>query len=326
MTTFSWDRKCLLFTNHALVLGVIAADPAVRIRDIAERVEITERAVEILLRDLIQVGFLTRKRVGRRNVYEVHRHEKLRHPLIDERDVGGVVRAMLPVKKQQPKPDVAFANSRISPAIPEQSFARAASIVHPMNMSTVTSTKKGVTMKQVLVYAVVAVLLLFASAALAATIRWHRAQHHPAPVRHTPGTQKQGRAQGAQRPPTSAFSNPASKPLLPADRIRHRYPANLRTGIHRATADAGGSQPAGGRTSDTSQGATATVAGATVGVTTSGDGINVGIGEKRTGTQVNAGVGSGGITVTVDPGTPGHPPDTGSTQPVVGDLPIHVGL
>ena len=75
MTTFSWDRKCLLFTNHALVLGVIAADPAVRIRDIAERVEITERAVEILLRDLIQVGFLTRKRVGRRNVYEVHRHE-----------------------------------------------------------------------------------------------------------------------------------------------------------------------------------------------------------------------------------------------------------
>jgi len=326
MTTFSWDRKCLLFTNHALVLGVIAADPAVRIRDIAERVEITERAVEILLRDLIQVGFLTRKRVGRRNVYEVHRHEKLRHPLIDERDVGGVVRAMLPVKKQQPKPDVAFANSRISPAIPEQSFARAASIVHPMNMSTVTSTKKGVTMKQVLVYAVVAVLLLFASAALAATTRWHRAQHDPAPVHRTPGTQKQGRAQGAQRPPTSAFSNPASKPLLPADRIRHRYPANLRTGIHRATADAGGSQPAGGRTSDTSQGATATVAGATVGVTTYGDGINVGIGEKRTGTQVHVGVGSGGITVTADPVAPGHPPDTGSAQPVLGDLPIHVGL
>jgi len=326
MTTFSWDRKCLLFTNHALVLGVIAADPAVRIRDIAERVEITERAVEILLRDLIQVGFLTRKRVGRRNVYEVHRHEKLRHPLIDERDVGGVVRAMLPVKKQQPKPDVAFANSRISPAIPEQSFARAASIVHPMNMSTVTSTKKGVTMKQVLVYAVVAVLLLFASAALAATTRWHRAQHDPAPVHRTPGTQKQGRAQGAQRPPTSAFSNPASKPLLPADRIRHRYPANLRTGIHRATADAGGSQPAGGRTSDTSQGATATVAGATVGVTTSGDGINVGIGEKRTGTQVHVGVGSGGTTVTADPVAPGHPPDTGSAQPVLGDLPIHVGL
>jgi len=323
MTSFSWDRKCLLFTNHALVLGVIAADPAVRIRDIAERVEITERAVEILLRDLIQVGFLTRKRVGRRNVYEVHRHEKLRHPLIDERDVGGVVRAMLPVKKQ-PKPDVAFAN-QISRAIPEQSFARAASIVHPMNMSTVTSTKKGVTMKQVLVYAVVAVLLLFASAALAATTVWHRAQHHPAPVHHTPGTQKQGRAQGAQRPPTSASSNPASTLLLPADRIRLRYPANLRTGIHRATAGAGAGQPAGGGTSDTSQGATVTVAGATVGVTTSG-GINVGIGEKRTGTQVHVGVGSGGITVTADPGAPGHPPDTGSAQPVLGDLPIKLGL
>jgi hypothetical protein len=325
MTSFSWDRKCLLFTNHALVLSVIAADPAVRIREIAERVEITERAVEILLRDLIQVGFLTRKRVGRRNVYEVHRHEKLRHPLIGERDVGGVVRAMLPVKKQ-PTPDVAFANQRIAPAIPEQSFARAASIVHPMNMSTVTSTKKGVTMKQVLVYAVVAVLLMFASAALAATTMWHRVQHHPAPVHHTPGTQKQGRAQGAQGPPTSAFSNPASTPLLSSGRIRHRYPANLRTGIHRASADVGGGQPAGGATSDTSRSATVTVAGAAVGVTTSDDGINVGIGEKRTGTQVHIGVGNGGITATAGPSAPGQPPDTGSTPPVIGNLPSKLGL
>ncbi len=325
MTSFSWDRKCLLFTNHALVLSVIAADPAVRIREIAERVEITPRAVEILLRDLIQVGFLTRKRVGRRNVYEVHRHEKLRHPLIGERDVGGVVRAMLPVKKQ-PKPDVAFANQRITPAIPEQSFARAASIVHPMNMSTVTSTKKGVTMKQVLVYAMVAVLLMFASAALAATTMWHRVQHHPAPVHHTPGTQKQGRAQGAQGPPTSAFSNSASPPLLSSGRIRHRYPANLRTGIHRASAGAGSGQPAGGATSDTSRSATVTVAGATVGVTTSGDGINVGIGEKRTGTQVHIGVGNGGITATAGPSAPGQPPDTGSTPPVIGDLPSKLGL
>ena len=32
MTTFSWDRKCLLFTNHALVLGVIAAhDRAIKL-------------------------------------------------------------------------------------------------------------------------------------------------------------------------------------------------------------------------------------------------------------------------------------------------------
>jgi hypothetical protein len=167
---------------------------------------------------------------------------------------------------------------------------------------------------------------LFASAALAATIRWHRAQHHPAPVHRTPGTQKQGRAQGAQGPPISASSNPASTPLLPADRIRHRYPANLHTGIHRATADAGASQPAGGGTSDTSISATVTVAGATVGVTTSGDGINVGIGEKRTGTQVHAGVGSGGITVTADSGAPGHPSDTGSTPPVIGDLPNKLGL
>jgi hypothetical protein len=232
---------------------------------------------------------------------------------------------MLPAKKQ-PKREVVFANPRISPAIPEQSFARAASIVHPMNMSTVTSTKKGVTMKQVLVYVVVAVMLLSASAALAAITRWHRAEHNPAPMHHTPGTDKQGRAQGAQGPPTSASSNPASTPLRPAGRVRHRYPVNLHTGIHRATADAGGGLSAGGGTSDTSRSATVTVAGATVGVTTSGDGINVGIGDKRTGTQVHVGAGSGGITVTADPSAPGHPPDTGITPPVIGDFPAKLGL
>ena len=66
------DRRCLLLTNHALVMAVIAEDPNLRVKEIAERVEVTERAVESLLHDLIDVGFLSRRRVGRRNVYEVH--------------------------------------------------------------------------------------------------------------------------------------------------------------------------------------------------------------------------------------------------------------
>jgi hypothetical protein len=69
-----------------------------------------------------------------------------------------------------------------------------------------------------------------------------------------------------------------------------------------------------------------TVAGATVGVTTSGDGIDIGIGDKRTGTQVHIGVGNGGITATAGPSAPGQPPGTGSTPPVIGDIPSKLGL
>ena len=64
MEGLSWDRRCILLTNHALIPGVIVAEPGVRIREIAERVEITERAVESLLADLIQVGFLPRAELG----------------------------------------------------------------------------------------------------------------------------------------------------------------------------------------------------------------------------------------------------------------------
>ncbi|HEY7076409.1 MAG TPA: hypothetical protein VH418_13615 [Solirubrobacteraceae bacterium] len=43
-----------------------------RIRDIAAALDITERAAQKLMSDLVAGGFVTRTRVGRRNVYDVH--------------------------------------------------------------------------------------------------------------------------------------------------------------------------------------------------------------------------------------------------------------
>ena len=57
-------------------------------KEIAERVEVSERAVESLLNDLTDVGFISRRRVGRRNVYEVHEQMQLRHPLVEHARVG----------------------------------------------------------------------------------------------------------------------------------------------------------------------------------------------------------------------------------------------
>jgi predicted transcriptional regulator len=58
-------------TNHGLALLCIAADPGVRLRDIADRLSITERAAHRIVSALVDSGYVTRERVGRRNTYEV---------------------------------------------------------------------------------------------------------------------------------------------------------------------------------------------------------------------------------------------------------------
>lgn len=81
-------------TNHARVLGYIANDPKARLREIAAEVGITERAVYAIVDDLSQAGYLTKRREGNRNHYEVHMDRPLRHPYDSEGVVGDVVRAV----------------------------------------------------------------------------------------------------------------------------------------------------------------------------------------------------------------------------------------
>src|SRR5947209_1997073 len=59
------------FTNHTHVLVCLASDPDLRLRDIAVRVGITERAAHDLVKDLERAGFVRVSKVGRRNRYEV---------------------------------------------------------------------------------------------------------------------------------------------------------------------------------------------------------------------------------------------------------------
>lgn len=68
-------------SNHSHVLLLLAAEPDLRLRDLAERVGITERAVQKIVADLEQAGVLTREKDGRRNHYLVHRDQPLRHPV-----------------------------------------------------------------------------------------------------------------------------------------------------------------------------------------------------------------------------------------------------
>ncbi len=68
-------------SNHAHVLICIAQEPDIRLCDLAERVRITPSAVQRIIGDLVEAGHLSRVRGGRRNRYEVHLEEPLRHPI-----------------------------------------------------------------------------------------------------------------------------------------------------------------------------------------------------------------------------------------------------
>jgi DNA-binding MarR family transcriptional regulator len=60
-----------LLTHQARVLLAVAEDCNVRMRDLANRVGLTERAVYDALSQLIEGGYIERERVGRRNCYRL---------------------------------------------------------------------------------------------------------------------------------------------------------------------------------------------------------------------------------------------------------------
>jgi DNA-binding HxlR family transcriptional regulator len=73
------DGSWTFLTNHSHVLICLTRDPEQRVRDIAEQVGITERAVQKILGELEGEGYIVRTRVGRRNRYDLHPDRPMRH-------------------------------------------------------------------------------------------------------------------------------------------------------------------------------------------------------------------------------------------------------
>ena len=78
-------------TNHAHVLLCLAAAPEKRLRDVAIQVGITERAVQRIVVELEDARYLERKRIGRRNRYELRSNLYLRHPVEGHRTIGELI-------------------------------------------------------------------------------------------------------------------------------------------------------------------------------------------------------------------------------------------
>lgn len=91
------------FTNHAHVLVCLTADREARLRDVAAQVGITERAVQRIIAELEEAGYLVRERSGRRNRYRVNPDLPLRHPLEAHRTIGAVIGSIVRTRRP-PKP------------------------------------------------------------------------------------------------------------------------------------------------------------------------------------------------------------------------------
>lgn len=68
-----------LFSSHGLVLIYFSRHPRARLRDAAEAIGLTERAVQNNIRDLAASGHLLIEKVGRRNRYKVVGRKHLTH-------------------------------------------------------------------------------------------------------------------------------------------------------------------------------------------------------------------------------------------------------
>ena len=81
-------------SNHSHVLICLARVPGLRMRDVAEQVGITERAVQRIVKELCQAGVLQTEKEGRRNSYHIQKNIHLRHPLESHRTVNDLLEAV----------------------------------------------------------------------------------------------------------------------------------------------------------------------------------------------------------------------------------------
>ena len=86
-------------TNHGKTLLLIAHDRRIRMRDIANRLHITERATQRIVADLAKAGYIERERDGRRNLYSVRIDVPLGLPIQRDIDIGALLAILDPAEE-----------------------------------------------------------------------------------------------------------------------------------------------------------------------------------------------------------------------------------
>jgi predicted transcriptional regulator len=94
MSSTDEAKTWTFLTNHAQVLLCIADTPDIRLKEVAERVGITERATQRILAELVEEGYVKTERVGRRNRYTVDRRHAMRHTAQFGYEIGALLEAL----------------------------------------------------------------------------------------------------------------------------------------------------------------------------------------------------------------------------------------
>jgi predicted transcriptional regulator len=80
-----------LLSTHGSTLLCIAEKPDSRLRDIAECVGVTERAVHSIICDLVDGGYVVKTRNGNRNAYKLQPGARVEEPMMEAQSVGKFV-------------------------------------------------------------------------------------------------------------------------------------------------------------------------------------------------------------------------------------------
>lgn len=89
-------------TNHARALVRIAHDPDVRLRDLADALEVTERSAYTIVSDLADAGYVIKEKDGRRNRYQIQDCLPLRDTVSRERSIGEVLDLLVDISLRRP--------------------------------------------------------------------------------------------------------------------------------------------------------------------------------------------------------------------------------
>ncbi len=73
--------KWSFFTNHGHIIILLDASPDLTLREVSQKVGITERATQKIISDLEKDGFLKISKNGRQNSYKIMGRKKLRHDI-----------------------------------------------------------------------------------------------------------------------------------------------------------------------------------------------------------------------------------------------------
>ncbi len=85
------EHRWTFLSNHSHVLICLHRDPDLTLREVANRVGITERSVQRILGELEEAGYLHRERRGLRNQYRFRTSAPLRHPIESHCKIGDLI-------------------------------------------------------------------------------------------------------------------------------------------------------------------------------------------------------------------------------------------